>query len=145
MNTKRAADVYASRATGVPLREVSAITALFLRAMRRALLQGDTFPLEGIGRLRLHLRRGPSTTKQGADTVRVPRQAKYYVTVRKTRAFSLALKEADIMDKFGVDESQTTQTKQAQQGCPSCGAKPERHGRVLLCPKHGSEPFEQKK
>jgi uncharacterized Zn finger protein (UPF0148 family) len=49
------------------------------------------------------------------------------------------------MDKFGVDESQTQQTKQAQQGCPSCGAKLERHGRVLLCPTHGSEPFEQKK
>lgn len=50
------------------------------------------------------------------------------------------------MEKFGVDESanQEQLEKASAAGCPICGAKPERHGNVLMCPTHGSEPFEQK-
>lgn len=48
------------------------------------------------------------------------------------------------MEKYGVDESLTPELeKQANQGCPLCGRKPERHGQVLMCPEHGSEPFEK--
>lgn len=51
------------------------------------------------------------------------------------------------MDKYGVDESvdQNELEKQAGSGCPvdGCGRKPQRHGNVLMCPEHGTEPFEK--
>lgn len=51
------------------------------------------------------------------------------------------------MEKLGVDEStdQEQLEKLAAQGCPKCGAKPEKHGTVLVCPNCGSEPFEKEK
>jgi hypothetical protein len=51
------------------------------------------------------------------------------------------------MDKLGVDEGvdQEKLEKQAAAGCPECGKTPERHGNVLVCPVHGSEPFETKR
>lgn len=53
--------------------------------------------------------------------------------------------EAEEMAKYGVDESvnQERLEKKAAEGCPECGAKPSRHGNVLICPAHGSEPFER--
>lgn len=53
--------------------------------------------------------------------------------------------EEEGMDKFGVDEGAQDQEKlekQAAQGCPECGSKLIKHGSVLLCPNHGSSPFE---
>lgn len=49
------------------------------------------------------------------------------------------------MEKFAVDESvdQNQLEKAAAHGCPECGAKCERHGNTLLCPAHGSAPFEK--
>jgi len=50
------------------------------------------------------------------------------------------------MQKYGVDESKTPETqKQASEGCPICGSKVEHHGQILMCPVHGSEPFEKVK
>ena len=47
------------------------------------------------------------------------------------------------MEKYGVDENaDESLEKKASQGCPVCGKKPEVHGHVLMCPVHGSEPFE---
>lgn len=47
------------------------------------------------------------------------------------------------MEKYGVDENADENLeKKAAQGCPVCGATPIRHGNVLMCPTHGSEPFE---
>lgn len=40
------------------------------------------------------------------------------------------------MDKFGVETTRITRV------CPLCGKEPTRHGSVLLCPTHGSKPFE---
>ena len=52
--------------------------------------------------------------------------------------------EEEGMDKFGVDQSADENLeKKAADGCPLCGAKPTVHGRVLICPRHGSEPFER--
>lgn len=51
------------------------------------------------------------------------------------------------MDKYGVDESvdQETLEKAANQGCPICGRTDlQKHGSILMCPEHGSEPFERK-
>lgn len=50
------------------------------------------------------------------------------------------------MEKLGVDEGQEDQEqleKKANQGCPVCGKKVERHGNVMACPVHGTEPFER--
>jgi len=51
------------------------------------------------------------------------------------------------MDKLGVDESvnQSSMEKAAAEGCPECGAAVTRHGNILVCPKHGTAPFEKKK
>lgn len=49
------------------------------------------------------------------------------------------------MDKYGVDEGiedSELLEKKAAAGCPECGATPARQGSVLLCPTHGTEPFE---
>lgn len=54
---------------------------------------------------------------------------------------------SDDMEKLGVDEGidQEELEKKATQGCPICGATPVRHGNTLVCPTHGSEPFESEK
>lgn len=52
------------------------------------------------------------------------------------------------MDKYGVDEGadQESLEKRASQGCPKCGSqKVIRHGKTLICPNCGTEPFEDKK
>ena len=50
------------------------------------------------------------------------------------------------MEKYGVDEGvdQENLEKKAAAGCPQdgCGKTPTRHGNILMCPDHGSEPFE---
>ena len=48
------------------------------------------------------------------------------------------------MEKYAVEEgaSQEQLEKVAAKGCPQCGKPPVRHGNVLMCPDHGSEPFE---
>lgn len=49
------------------------------------------------------------------------------------------------MDKYGVDESvdQEALEKKAASGCPRCGKDLVKHGSVVMCPDHGTEPFEQ--
>lgn len=51
----------------------------------------------------------------------------------------------DEMEKYGVDErvdDQEELEKKASKGCPICGRPAARQGNVLLCPEHGTEPFE---
>ena len=50
------------------------------------------------------------------------------------------------MEKYGVDESRDITRKVGTAKpttCPECGAQVTRHGSVVLCPTHGSKPFEQ--
>lgn len=51
------------------------------------------------------------------------------------------------MEKLGVDEGveQEKLEKAAADGCPECGAPVTRHGNILVCPKHGTAPFEKQK
>jgi ribosomal protein S27AE len=53
--------------------------------------------------------------------------------------------EPEGMDKYAVDESVSADVmeKAAAEGCPKCGAAVSRHGRVLSCPRCGTEPFEK--
>jgi uncharacterized Zn finger protein (UPF0148 family) len=48
------------------------------------------------------------------------------------------------MSKLGVNErvDQDKLEKAAAEGCPDCGRALVRHGATLICPVHGSEPFE---
>jgi uncharacterized Zn finger protein (UPF0148 family) len=48
------------------------------------------------------------------------------------------------MEKYGVDEGvdQEKLEKVSAKGCPICGAELSKHGSTLICPTHGSEPFE---
>lgn len=50
------------------------------------------------------------------------------------------------MEKYAVDEAVDDErmAKTAGEGCPRCGSTLERHGRTLVCPKCGTEPFEPK-
>ena len=54
--------------------------------------------------------------------------------------------EEELMEKYGVAEGAEGEAleKKANAGCPveGCGVTPERHGMTLMCPVHGSEPFE---
>lgn len=49
------------------------------------------------------------------------------------------------MEKYGVDEGIDPDQleKASAEGCPVCGKKPVKHGNLLVCPTHGSEPFEK--
>lgn len=49
------------------------------------------------------------------------------------------------MEKYGVDETPRVNTKLGETDldrCPHCGAVLREHGSIVLCPIHGSEPFE---
>jgi len=48
------------------------------------------------------------------------------------------------MEKYAVVEAgdQEALEKVAAQGCPLCGSSLDKHGMVLWCPKHGTQPFE---
>jgi len=48
------------------------------------------------------------------------------------------------MEKYGVSVEVDDFTKTASDGCPKCGSPLEKHGKVLKCPKCGTEPFEVK-
>ena len=49
------------------------------------------------------------------------------------------------MTKLGVSETVDGEAleKAASRGCPICAAKCTRHGDILSCPTHGTEPFEK--
>lgn len=136
--------------------EVSGITTAFLHEVVCALVDQGAVRLTGLGTLRVSVQRGSreavltnAKKKDGTrDRVRVQVNRKYYVVFKRGCALRNALKEKygkeEIMEKYGVDESlDENLEKQAAEGCPVCGKKPERHGKVLMCPQHGSEPFEQ--
>ena len=50
------------------------------------------------------------------------------------------------MDKLGVDQEQKSmREKTAAEGCPRCGSQNvQTHGKLLVCPNCGSEPFEKR-
>jgi hypothetical protein len=63
----------------------------------------------------------------------------------KKHAVEYIRKAENNMDKFGVQEDVPEDLeKKAAEGCPVCGKKPVVHGNVLMCPDHGSEPWETK-
>lgn len=54
---------------------------------------------------------------------------------------------SDEMEKYGVDEQGPTtkigeEKEQGRETCPNCGEPVAHHGKVRVCPKCGTEPFE---
>jgi len=50
----------------------------------------------------------------------------------------------DGMEKYGVEQRNDLEKyAHEEETCPSCGRQTFLHGRVRICPKCGSEPFEQ--
>ncbi len=135
---------------GERIEDVSAITAAFLDAARDELAAMKDVLFDGLGRLRVLPARG-LTANQTFLPPHVPPTKRYYVSFKKSEPLTRKIlgKEprtrSKTMEKFGVDEQQADNEKVASEGCPECGAKVERHGNVLACPTHGTEPFEKKK
>lgn len=165
LRPKRVIDRRVAELLGQKVTTISAVTEAFLHEIVRALVDGDEVRLDGLGTmhiLRAELPEGKTTILTNAkkqdgsrDVAVVEVQRKYYVRFRK----GLRLKEAlwarhgrlttrrTPMEKYGVDESVDGEDleKKASEGCPECGAKVQRHGNVLVCPTHGTAPFENKK
>ena len=143
--------------------EVAATTNEFLRQIVERLLNFEAVKLEGFGELKLTMRKGgggrilkAGNVHKGKGAYRpleVTIERQYHVSVRKAESFKAAIVArhgsfvtvSKNMEKYGVDESGEELEKRAAQGCPICGAKPEKHGNVLACPTHGTEPFETNK
>lgn len=76
----------------------------------------------------------------------IPRQERVQMTIpkndKKTGKSNNEVDSSKTMDKYAVEETRSTKQASMSAECPWCGATLLKHGSVLLCPKHGSEPFE---
>jgi len=134
--------------TGVHIATVRKVTDALVWEMKRALLEDGSFQLNSFGQLSLALEQVRHKDRKGPPAMaRAPIRVK--ILMRKSPVFK---KEAHqyikdgIMEKYGVDESvdQRAMEKAASEGCPLCGKPVVKHGSVIMCPTHGTEPFERK-
>lgn len=141
---------------GVSHPKVSQITSEFIRQLGLHLAQFGRVSIEGLGRFRVERMNHTTVCKlvtgrfQGGRygsvrNVEVPS----YIRVHFSKGLTLKkllneLYTEETMEKYGVDESfdQEQLEKKSAEGCPECGRKLIRHGAILICPEHGSEPFE---
>lgn len=141
---------------GMSQREVSLITTEFIRQLGIHLAEYGVLSIEGLGRFQVGPVRQPrvstlvtGTFKKGgrkkSRKVEVPSYLRVHFSKGPTlkKLLNEQYKEPT-MEKYGVDENinQEQLEKKAAQGCPECGSKLTKHGSVLVCPKHGTEPFE---
>lgn len=144
---------------GVAMRKVARITDALISSIRAHLTDGETVHLDGFGKLHVQKQtygvRQPLANLVNPKGERITRTVavpiKHKVHFAKAQPFKHQLQERwnreNAMEKYGVDEGvdQKELEKAAAQGCPVCAAKLEKHGSVLACPTHGTEPFEQKR
>lgn len=131
--------------------EISHITGEFFNQLAELLLEQRTVTIPGFGRFTLR----QTQVKQKAKLRRGSRDESFEVEVTqridvhfsKSNLLRQKLKESLDMEKYGVDETGTTDQesleKIAAKGCPDCGSQIIKQGSVILCPVHGSQPFEQ--
>jgi nucleoid DNA-binding protein len=104
----------------------------------RHLKNGEDVVLERFGKFRA------ITYTGGSGVSNLPRTSVFFTKSRNVK--EILMEQEEGMDKYAVDETagHTSEEleKKAQAGCPLCGRTPDRHGSTLLCPAHGSEPFE---
>jgi len=137
---------------GISQRQVSTVTAAFLNQVKQAIVHEGGIFLDEFGRFNLVISSGGKRVDlntlrtQEIRTVEVPTKARVHFS--KTTGFKELihekLEQEKVMEKYGVNENINSQQleKQAAQGCPECGDKLSKHGSVLVCPTHGTEPFE---
>lgn len=135
--------------------EVSLITSAFVTELMNSLVSESAVNIRGFGRFLLK----EEARKPQVSNMPILRKGKiighctgllvrsYRVSFKKSHVFKAKIyrrKGKGNMEKLGVDEGcdQEALEKLAAQGCPECGRKPERHGNILICPEHGSAPFE---
>lgn len=155
MRVKPDIDKVVSRLSGQPSSLVTQITRLFLEELANAIVDDERVQLSGFGTFRLYTREGkraPTLKLVSGSPTQYPHEVQYVVGFSKAIPFRNRLigrrgKGADrVMEKYAVDEEvdQEKLEKAAASGCPNCGRKPEKHGKILVCPSCGSEPFEKK-
>ena len=154
-------DRIVSAKLGVPQALVTKITSEFLNTLREHIASKSDALLVGFGRFVVQKTKGTGARRlrqyvhgEYRGDQDVAGTVAYYVRFRPASAMKgrvreyadNVLTEETTMDKFGVDEHQDDQEeleKRASKGCPICGRPVEVHGKVLLCPVHGTEPFEE--
>jgi nucleoid DNA-binding protein len=140
---------------GVSQRKVSFITTEFIRQLREHLAEFETLSIEGLGSFRVARVDRPRIStlvtgnfkkgeKREERKVEIPSYIRVHFSKGPTLKALLDQHLENAMEKYGVDENvnQEQLEKKAAEGCPHCGKTPIRHGSVLICPEHGSEPFE---
>ena len=162
MRHKGELDRRVARELRLKVQNVSRVTAEFLRQITFLLQQDGVVTLEGFGRFRTvryepkngttaELTAGTFTKGKQAGTrkVEVPSYVRVHFSqsARLKEELKMSQPRSEPMEKYGVDQTaavnQEQLEKQAAKGCPECGQKLDKHGSVLMCPTHGSEPFER--
>lgn len=146
-----------SRALGTNYRYTSAVVREFIDQMGEFLEENGFLSLDDFGRFAVEVveTRRPvrMQLKLGGESVTREVEVDHYVRVHfsKSRKLKRLLDQylEDNMDKYGVDtttgKDDAQLEKQASEGCPECGKELQKHGSVLICPVHGSAPFEAQK
>ncbi len=156
MRHKTVVDRAVATELGISQRRVSLVTAEFIRQLTEHLAEYGVLSIEGLGRFQLvhvqHVNRVSTLVtgkfKKGergeVRRVEVPSYIRVHFSKGPTLKRLLKQRLEHNMEKYGVDENvnQEQLEKKAAEGCPLCGRAPARHGSVLICPEHGSEPFE---
>lgn len=122
--TKQEIDSRISTILAIDVHRVSLVTSAFLRLAVVRLVEKGELDLLDFGKFHRHGGR---------------------IDFRRSERLRRFLEEIAV-EKLGVDEGidQEKMEKAASEGCPECGAPVEKHGNVLACPVHGTEPFERK-
>lgn len=137
---------------GIPVLQVAAVTEGFIQELSRAIIEDGGFHLAGLGRLQVRFEKGSPNVRK--DSVVDPMRIKLYFSKSRTlkklieRRFGIhkdRMETDEGMTKYAVDEGidETKLEKAAASGCPICAAPVKKHGKVLACPVHGTEPFEK--
>jgi nucleoid DNA-binding protein len=148
-----------ARLLDMPLNKVAMVTGCFLRTLLHEIVDNKDVMVDGFGSFRLreqkrvavaHLEKGSFKKGTHGSKMMVRTRKLFRVWFKKSNKFRQALDDAygreSTMEKYAVDTDAGDQEKlekQAAAGCPECGQKLERQGKVLSCPTHGTEPFEK--
>lgn len=158
MKHKHILDRAVAAELGVAKSKVSLITSEFMRQFALHLVEYGVLSVEGLGRFQVVERVEPRRTvvlttgrfkkgvRAGTRRVEVPSYIRVHFSKGRNLKRLLDKKRKEsTMEKYGVDENinQEQLEKKAAKGCPACGRELTKHGSVLICPEHGSEPFEE--
>lgn len=158
MKRKKDIDLEVAQLLDMPFNKVAMVTGCFLRTLLHEVVDSGEVLVDSFGSFRLreqknvavaHLEKGSFKKGERKGKMVITTRRKFRVWFKKSAKFREAIDDAygkeSTMEKYAVDEGidQEQLEKQANAGCPECGQKLVKHGSVLLCPTHGTEPFEK--